>query len=621
MSLKRNTNKKSWQKQRQTQRPSSAPSSDPPGIVVPSRIPILERMNGMPSEMDQVSITIVERELGLTTTSMVRLRHIARSLPFEPSMSLVSILTRKVEAVDSGPAAQIALAEEFFGRSAIVERYRRAVASSPSLGPAKHVFAPQSLYTLMRVLIDEAYDAPITQNLTTGEQAHLERAVVACNSVTTRGVNPANGSRTLDLLAFELQIGSYYHRTKWLEAMTRHYALGQLIETDEVLLASPDRVPVAAWLQRSGLSAEQQRMLGFGLASSSSAVDAAAHPHVPAARVEQLFQALGLDEVEAPALESISASREELREAFRELRATDRRFIWERRPFNTSPFLRLSGDGGLLLLGEPFIRSWLSEGFYYRPLRIAQQEDAEGADGRTDHVQRYTAFSGQVFERYCLRLAQSANLGSATVFGEQTYGAGAGSRTSDVSVANGDDIVLFEANARRLSAEPLMTGDAAAAAGELVKLIIKKADQLGVAISALLDGRARIPGVEAHASVRIWPVVVAQGSVWQTGTLWTHILEHLDPSKTSCFDDPRVQPLQLLDAADYEKLLAVGAAGTDVVGVLRDKIDGPYRHRDLAVWMTKAPGAPDPDARLPYLEDMYAQMLAPVDSLEPLDRG
>lgn len=72
-------------------------------------------------------------------------------------------------------------------------------------------------------------------------------------------------------------------------------------------------------------------------------------------------------------------------------------------------------------------------------MRVAQGEDAEKAGGRDDHVQRYTAFAGQAFEAYCLRIAKDYVPPPAIVLGEQGYGKAAGNKTSDVAVAIGDD--------------------------------------------------------------------------------------------------------------------------------------------------------------------------------------
>lgn len=56
----------------------------------------------------------------------------------------------------------------------------------------------------MRILIEEAPDAPITQELTAAQKLALMEAVVAYNSVTERGTDAGVGPSGADLLAYEL---------------------------------------------------------------------------------------------------------------------------------------------------------------------------------------------------------------------------------------------------------------------------------------------------------------------------------------------------------------------------------------------------------------------------------
>ncbi len=196
---------------------------------------------------------IVEEQLELANTDMAGLRAIAARLPFEPCMSILATLAGRVETTISRPEEQVPLAEAFFGPSELVRRYQSAVKNDPKAA----IFGPQSLYILMRTLIEEARDAPITEELTVSERMDLMRAVVASNSVIERGTDPEVGPTSEDLLAYELQIGNYYSRPPWLEEMTRARELYRLATEDEELLRSPDCLPVADWIGRDGLTAKE----------------------------------------------------------------------------------------------------------------------------------------------------------------------------------------------------------------------------------------------------------------------------------------------------------------------------------------------------------------------------
>lgn len=610
VSSKRNRNKKAWARKRKAGKPNADAGQDarPPTWRV-SRPPVA--IPDEPTELDQIGVLIVEGQLGLPTTDMAGLRAMASKLPFEPCMSLLANLAGKVEQAIDRPAKQLAIAEGFFGPSELVERYRALIKQDPKA----HIFGPQSLYTLMRIIVDDAYDAPIAQELTPAEKLALIEAVVASNSVTERGTDAGVGPSGDDLLAYELQIGHYYSRPPWMEEMARAHELYRLATEDEDLLKSRDCVPVKDWISRAGATAEEQWALGFGLSSTANAWDGEKHPHVPMGVVDELLERAGLSDRRESALGAIAADRAAFQAAFTELHASGKRFIWELRPFNTWPFLRLHGTAGLLLLGRPWMLSWLSEGFHYRAMRVAQAEDAAATDGRTDHVQRYTAFAGQVFEAYCLGLAREGVPEPALVMGEQEYGKGGGQKTSDVAVLIGDDLVLFEVNARRVGAEPLLTGDPLDVSEELTKLLVKKINQLGVTIGALVDGTATLADVDMSNVKRIIPVVVSAGRLWQTSNLWTYLDRARDTDKCKPFEEGRVEPLQAIDGGEYERLLALAYHGGHLGELLARKASGPYRHRDLAVWLAEDKPVPDHHVRLPAVNAIFQSM---ISELEPL---
>jgi hypothetical protein len=568
-----------------------------------------------PTELDQIGVLIVEDQLGLATTDMAGLRAMAARLPFEPCMSILAMLAGHVENTISRPAEQLALAEAFFGPSELLRRYRSAVNEDPKAA----IFGPQSLYILMRLLIEEAREAPITHEITPSERVGLMGPVVASNSVIERGTDPEIGPTSADLLAYELQVGSYYSRPPWLEEMTRARELYRLATEDEELLRSPDCVPVADWISRDGLTAKEQWMLGFALSTASNAWDPDRHPHVPTIHVDQVLRHVGLLDKREAALEVIAADRAAFQAAFSDLKASGKRFIWELRPFNARPFLRLQGDGGLLQLGRPWMLSWLSDGFYYRVMRAAQDEDAATADRRTDRVQRFTAYAGHVFEAYCLARAREAVREHGIVLGEQRYGKGGGQKTSDVAVLIGEDLILFEVNARRIGAEPLLIGDPQDASDELTKLLVKKINQLGVSIAALLDGAAVLPGVDLHSVKRIIPLVVSAGRFWQTSHLWAYLDAARDNEKCKSFEDARVAALQAIDASDYDVLMALSYHGNNLGEMLGRKASGEYRHRDLASWLTGDERAPVQNGRLPSVESGFESMVDElgVERLKP----
>ena len=63
----------------------------------------------------------------------------------------------------------------------------------------------------------------------------------------------------------------------------------------------------------------------------------------------------------------------------------------------------------------------------------------------------------------------------------------------------------------------------------------------------------------------------------------------IDRALVGALDQPRVQPLTLLDTADYEWLMGQAAAGASVVEILRRKTAPLWRRRDLRNWFAGDP--------------------------------
>jgi hypothetical protein len=291
--------------------------------VAPMRNVPKARFERGPDELDQAGAMIVEEELGIPATSLDALRQICRRLPSESSLSFLALLAGRVDTAGGDPIKHLEIAEWFYGSGELVDRYKQLVASSPG----RVVFAGQALYSLMRILLDEAYDAPITVDLADEERQGLTAALLACNSITERGIDTNVGALQEDLLAYELQVGHYYHRDPWMEGIARHRELYLLATTDEQLLASPDATPISEWLERSGLDASQQFELGFSLGAISNAWESTAHPYIAPAAFGETLERIGLSADIDACRELISADRAGYLQDFAELAASGKRFI------------------------------------------------------------------------------------------------------------------------------------------------------------------------------------------------------------------------------------------------------------------------------------------------------
>jgi hypothetical protein len=595
-SSKRRKNKKLYARRRkrqtasQTSREKSTPGPDP--TPLPPRV----RVRRPPSELDQIAVFIAEPELGRRETTLAELRQLAAALPFEAAMLNVALLNGRVEAMLNKAEGHWKLAQEFYGGD---DELLRAYADVLARAPDRLVFSPQPLTLLMRVLIDDAGDEPM-RDLTSTEFATLQRAVLGAHSALESSLDATTWPNRDHVLAYELQAATFFHRPPYLEEMARHDELLRLAADDPRLLGAADRVPVREWLATYGLSANEQWVVGFALSSMTRAFADDTRPNALAAHVDDLLAKMKLPDVPRD-LPVLAADRTAFQTAFAELGGGPDTVAWELRPFKRWPFLRMS-DGELLLLGRPWLLSWLGEGFHYRAMTHAQKLTPP-------QTTKYTAYVGQVVERYALDLAEGTFSEPHHVYGEQPYRSKDGdARTSDVALVIGEDLVLFEVHSRRVAATAAVTGDAVAATTEVSRLLVGKVDQLGVCIEALLDGHATLPSVDIADIRHIWPIVVSMGHVMQTSTLWDFLRREMDQTKTRALRDARVQALQILTVADYEKLLGLVCAGHDVVSMLSQRGGGPFRERDFPTWLHGDPKAPSDQPRHPVLEAQWERM-------------
>jgi hypothetical protein len=586
-SSKRRQNKKLHQRQRRRARPRAGTRTS---VASPNFAPE-ERT---PSEMDQMGVFISEAELGRPEADLPALRLMVGRLPFEPAMLHVAVLLCRLGPRLNDPPRQWELAKQFYApRPELLAAYERVLRADRQ----RVIFSPQPLMLLMRLVMEHARHEPM-RDMTGAETRLLQDAVLSAHSATEVALD-AMGLPSRDaVLAYELQAATFFRRPQYLEEMARHHEFLRLATDDARLINSVNRVPVAQWIADYGITAQEQWALGFGLSAITQAFDGPVTPHILAAHVDDLLARIGQPETPRN-LPVIASSRSEFNAQFAACGGGDATLPWEVRPFASTPFLRLT-NGDVLLLSPAWLLSWLGEGFHYRALRRAQQAGSGTSAG-------YQRFAGEVTELYALDLAMAAVTNPDAVLGEQRYGRNDSERTSDVAIVSGSDLVLFEIHARRVSATVAVSGSASEATLEVTRLLVEKADQLGPCIGALLHREAILPGHEISQIERIWPIVVSVGHVMQTRNVWDYMRESMDKTKAAPLAESRVQPLQVMDISDYEKLLGLVEDGESLPGMLANKVRGPYRERDLAAWL-HSPGAPPDEPRLSVLKRRWEEM-------------
>jgi hypothetical protein len=349
-SSKRRKNKKLHQRRRKKARARSSGKAQQ--VVRPAAMP----EDATPSELDQMGAFIGEAELGRTETSLADLRSMVGRLPFEAVVLHLALLLARVGPRLNDPAAQWELAKQFYAsRDELLTAYQAVLREQPK----RAIFSPQALMLLMRLTMEHARHEPM-RDLTQDEVRLVQDSVLGAHSAMEVALDAMGLPSRDHFLAYELQAATFFRRPQYLEEMARHQEFLRLATEDERLMDSANRVPVAEWLARYGVTADEQWALGFGLAAMTHTFGDQVRPRALAVHVDDLLTKLGQPDTPRD-LPVIAASRSEFNAAFRALGDGDETLPWEVRPFKSTPFLRLT-NGDLLLLSPAWLLSWLGRG-------------------------------------------------------------------------------------------------------------------------------------------------------------------------------------------------------------------------------------------------------------------
>ncbi len=523
---------------------------------------------------DQNVHSINEHDLGLVPATESHLRNIARILPTEPTLLGLARLLQIVERTRPYPKSQVEIAQHFYGDGDIARRITNYVPSTERW----QVFDPLAITGLLSIVLQESQDE--RTNWLEDQDGSLFRSLVlgatsVLNELVTRRASEAPNADAF--LALSFQSMGTETRLRLANEIGRAEELFMLATTDPDFVSYRERCPIDTWFaDLYDLSFEEQSKIGLAFASLSRAWSGDAVSPIPVEEVAGVLTAFGLDTRYEAAMAIFSSTAREFREVLPLSRSTYET-MFDIRPFKRTPFLR-TADGRLILLSDTFMTSWLGEGFHYRQLAAAQALDeknselgSSGGNGRA-----YLELNGKLTERYCLKVAEFA-LEVPTcrsryqLFPEQSYGREGGKKTSDILILEGQDLVLVEVHARRISAELVSSGDSDTASRELFVLIAKKIDQLGVSISALLQKHAQIPDVSIDEVQRIWPIIVTSATLFQSPLLWAKLREQMDPMKVESLKASKVRPITLLDVGEYEQLWGYVEEGHSLSRLLKKK--------------------------------------------------
>ncbi len=569
------------------------------GLYLPSELPAIPGTVGVPPELvqepalvvvaqppsfvDQVWVFATQEELGFDPTPLETILQVAHEIPFWPAMKILARFQRDLWPVRTDQEGQLALARRFLGENSSYERQARTFLAG---GNRRTLFSEQQLFAIQKLLLMYGKESDPEQELANDEYIGLMVALTAIPGsllgpqaeeiaeAEQRGVSDETWMRLF------VGHGGFIGRGSIKHELARVHLLYVLAANGESAREHGDYCPIDEWVMgRFGLSFLELQAAGFSLWAGSHMGDV---EETPVLLDSSYFAPTALAERAVLALDALSAGREWYQEHFLRTEGDLRRLGFEITPMLQRPALRFD-DGRVMPLAPRALEGWLgATGAYYRLFDLAIEL---GASTR----EKFTRFNGYLIEQHVLTAAQLAHPPSAAgaiwvpkAIGEQLQRTRVGeSRTPDVSLDYGQDLILIEVTGGRPTEKSIVDADLEAIQKDIEKLLEVKIRQLGKRVEDLRAGTLTLPDVRMADVQRIWPVVVNSEGLLQTPSLWQYLR---DAGAVAALDQPGVQPLTLLDLEDVERLMGLAVESHRLIDILVSKTQGGWAEREFSSW-------------------------------------
>lgn len=575
----------------------------PPHPVAVAAIPsFLDQLYSFTTANELISL-IVEPELADYLGGMPVLTHediveIIRTVPLEPAIRLSVWVQRRLRLYPTDHAKQLETMGMLYGPV-----FRAAGELLLREFPRRSLFSEQQAAAWQRLLLLHAEDRP-AEELTTEEQARVLWAFLWIpDAVLDPDLEADAGLQGWELaderfLRFFVSNGGYAGHAAFRHELARAHRLYHVIANSRAARRHHDFCPLDEWLlERYGVNFVELQTLGFAFFARSNVGDRNGGQLL--FTNEEYFASTGLAGRYPQAVEAIAAPREwfEAEFAASHQGAAARGFrVSAVSPPPGAPSARRQrrrtrapGARGLAQLYGcvlPILRSCAKPRRRRDGAFPPLQRLAAGALPPARH-----AYRPPVPRRRFLA-------GSGRVCGEQRYKVrGRGElMTSDVAIDLGLDLVLVELTTKRMTQRSVVDGDIESVVKDVRAMIVKKMAQLGRVIADLDSGIATLPDVPFEFVERVWPIVVVPDGLFHTPTLWAWVNEHSDGSlATPPGRKARTQPLVVVDAEEYEVLMALVEGGASLTAVLELKTTTLWGDRDfksmfLDLWWTRDGG-------------------------------
>lgn len=572
------------------------------GLSYPECVPQRTRLPREMPGFQQVALGVIEQDVDLRPLGESGVRALLRGVPFEWAFARTARIDAEIRHGQFRRRAAAAQLESV--AVAFYEHPKQQQLVELVAAEGRELFNTPYLHALQRLLVLDAADG---SGAGPEDLRRLQDAFLGiCNVISPSSARP----REFDpdhYVALMTRSGVANATESIVEAITRAYAIYHELPRRPGASMMPNYCSPERWEPdvKHDISVHERFMIGMAIMGNIGVWGDELPPPVrPTGVPPDYFVQL--------ARELNSSDSNRLSRAIAADRAGFRRMFGKETPGNASnniPFqvrpLLAQAGGGYLLSSTNALASWMTRGVHYACLT---------PQAGTQAAQAFLTYVGRLFEAYAVELLKSAHetQPDVRVIGEQTYDSS--SKTSDIAVADDNDLVLIEIEAHRFTKEALLSGEIDLTLRELDTMIVSKAHQIDQCITALQRRRspATLPGVDMDRIERIWPVVVIEGGIVQNAVLRDHLDKHL----AQTLQQVGVQRLAVMTMNELEAAAGFVEHRHRLAMLLRRWQFGQGKHADFTYYCATTPGLQH-HRRAKLVEQRWVRLTQEVNSAFP----
>jgi hypothetical protein len=564
----------------------------PPQVFLPA--------SAAPSPEDMIHCVATAVDLGFPAATFRDALNLIADVPFQPAMLTLSMIAAELYHHPHDRASHLRLAREFFWGELLARAEAFLNADESRL-----LFDPRHVTVLQRLVVTYgAKDPEPARGLTRHEVWMLVGALLAVGSAVPDldppEPEPGEQPNWTAWATYTVQLGAWHEAPHVFDAVARAYSLYADVHDSPTAAGHAARCDIERWMvEKYELTLGEQLAGGLACAVVSRALQADLRIEDRAVHIAPGFLKDGaLAGKEEQVVNLISATREELIEAFRAAGEDTVHIAWDHTPFEKRPFLRLDDDT-LRLISPRALVAWMTKGMHHRVLQAAEDRPHPNRAGRL-MSDIYLTYMGALGEESVRRLISGSHevalrAGTVRIHGEHRYRVGKrGHDSPDAALDFGMDLVLVEVFSGRIPLAARASKDTDRLRAAIDKATTKKLCELGARTTELLGGHLTYPDFDLKRIRRIWPLLVLAGDpLMQTPLLWGYLRE---AAPRAFLPDARVRRPTIVNLDDLEPLLALVQAGHHLPELLRDLHGSPFAEMPPRNWVNdrfgSVPGCP-----------------------------